>query len=392
MGTTVVPLFPTIRPEVPMTRRLTASLIPVVFLCGPAWVSAAAPAPRPTGPMTRPAAPVTRPAAPASKPVAPAARAPAPGSRPAAGGAGKAEPLPTQEELRALYDAGDYTQVLQKMGRVLILKGTAAKAYDRHGLLRLKAESHLRLKQAGAAAAAFDDAAEVAADPNDKAVDLATELLIKRSPNLKFTAKARDKNNPPEPIDIVEAQGRKSAFLSLLEEELTTVAPKVKAARDAKQLAPILPIVTAVKGLRSVEIAANGNDEQTKRLVTDLAGHAHTLVSVAVKDMAKEVDDIYTHANEIIQFETYTADANPLNPRGGARRETNIRKRGLERQTRDSLKGIISTCDKIGPATRELSEAFGDGIKDFKTLRESAEEVGRRAEKVLKDPYQIPKV
>jgi hypothetical protein len=53
---------------------------------------------------------------------------------------------------------------------------------------------------------------------------------------------------------------------------------------------------------------------------------------------------------------------------------------------------VISTCDKIGPATVDLAEAFGDGIKDFKTLRESAEEVGRRADKVLKDPYQIPKV
>src|SRR5215211_1177749 len=199
-----------------MTRRLTASLIPVVLLCAPAFVLSAAPAPRPARPLARPAAPATRPAAPATRPAAPATRpaaAPArlPGSRPAAGGAGKAEPLPTQEELQALFDAGDYTQVLQKMGRVLTLKGAAAKAYDRHGLLRLKGESHLRLKQSAPAASAFGDAAEVAADPNDKAVDLATELLIKRSPNLKYTAKARDKNNPPEPIDMVEPAGRKSA-------------------------------------------------------------------------------------------------------------------------------------------------------------------------------------
>ena len=41
------------------------------------------------------------------------------------------------------------------------------------------------------------------------------------------------------------------------------------------------------------------------------------------------------------------------NPRPTARRVTSIRKRGLERQTRDTLKGVISTCDKIGPATQE---------------------------------------
>ena len=166
----------------------------------------------------------------------------------------------------------------------------------------------------------------------------------------------------------------------------------MKAARDAKQLAPILPIVTAVKGLRSLEIAAAGNDEQTKRLVTDLAGHAHNLVSIAIRDMAKQVDDIYAHANEIIQFETMTSGQHPGTGRQFARREMTIRKRGLDRQNKDAIKGVISTCEKIAPATVDLAEAFGDGIKDFKALREAAEEVGRRADKVLRDPYQIPKV
>jgi hypothetical protein len=104
------------------------------------------------------------------------------------------------------------------------------------------------------------------------------------------------------------------------------------------------------------------------------------------------VDEIYTHANEIVEFETISSATDPATRRPTARRVTSIRKRGLERQTRDTLKGVISTCDKIGPATQDLMEAFGAEIKDFKTLREEAEEVSRRADKVLKDPYQIPKV
>ena len=113
-----------------MIRRLTASLIPAVFLLVPVVTSGAAPPNRPAvpvaSPATRPSAPSTRPAPPATRPVAVAPRPAAP--RPATGAAGKAEPLPTQEDLQALFDAGDYTQVLQKMGRVLILKARRGQA------------------------------------------------------------------------------------------------------------------------------------------------------------------------------------------------------------------------------------------------------------------------
>src|SRR5580765_6335680 len=82
-----------------------------------------------------------------------------------------AEALPTAAEIHQLYDEAKYPQVLQKLQRVLILKGEAAKPYDRHDLLRLRGETQLHLKaQAPAAqsfteaAAATDDAAAIAMD------------------------------------------------------------------------------------------------------------------------------------------------------------------------------------------------------------------------------------
>ena len=88
------------------------------------------------------------------------------------------EPLATQEDIQQLYNQGKHAAVLQKLQRVLLLKGAAAAPYDRHALLRLKGESHLRSKQNGPAAQAFNAAAEEAADPTARAIDLSTEFLI----------------------------------------------------------------------------------------------------------------------------------------------------------------------------------------------------------------------
>src|SRR5436309_2378435 len=113
---------------------------------------------------------------------------------PVASQAAGAEPLPTQDDIHQLFDQGKYPLVLQKLQRVLLLKGAAAKPYDRHDLLRLKGETQLRLKAQTAAAQAFAEAAdEVAKDTQGGDVDRATALLIKRSQNFAYTPKAREK-------------------------------------------------------------------------------------------------------------------------------------------------------------------------------------------------------
>ena len=109
------------------------------------------------------------------------------------------EPLPTQEELHQLYDQQKYPQVLQKLARVMVLKGVPAKAFDHHDLLRLKGETQLRLKATAAAEQAFNEAAKEAPDPNAAALDLATEILIHRAQGGQYMPKPREKGKPPPP-------------------------------------------------------------------------------------------------------------------------------------------------------------------------------------------------
>src|SRR3954466_10275028 len=72
--------------------------------------------------------------------------------------------LPTSSEIKEAFEAQQYPQVLQKLNRVLMLKGKAAQDYNRHDLLLIKAETHLRLKAMPAAAQAFQEASKEAPD------------------------------------------------------------------------------------------------------------------------------------------------------------------------------------------------------------------------------------
>src|SRR5688572_20301841 len=132
---------------------------------------------------------------------APAAAQKPPAARPAPNAAAKpgaAAAKATAEEIKALMDEGKHREALQKLSRALALKGDAAKQYDRHELLRAKAEAHLNIKDTAAAASAFAAAAKEAPDDASRAQDKASEIVVKRSKNLVFTPKPSKKGDKAE--------------------------------------------------------------------------------------------------------------------------------------------------------------------------------------------------
>ncbi len=295
-----------------------------------------------------------------------------------------ADPLPTQEEIRDLYKDGKYAAVLQKIARVLVLKGEAAKPYDRHELLRLKGETHLQLRATRPAQAAFGDAAAATDNPEAQATDTAMQLLVKRATTFAYVPKTHDKSRPAEPIPLLDPEKRKLAFSAIFKDEMGAVTPKVKAVRDSKSLAPIMEVMPAVHILRSLEVAATGHDDETKKLVSDMAQHARDLMTTAVDDFSRKLDDIDKTANELLESRTMYHDANAP---GGVNSMVVWRKRGLVQADTAVLKSTISTCDRIIPASRDLADAMGTEGKEFDGVRASAERVGHKAEALLSANY-----
>src|SRR3954462_10259198 len=99
---------------------------------------------------------------------APPAKAAPTSAKPAtaakSGTATAADTAVSVEEIKQLMGEGKHREALQKLSRALATQGNAASQYDRHELLRLKAESHLSLKDAPAASSAFAAAAKEAKD------------------------------------------------------------------------------------------------------------------------------------------------------------------------------------------------------------------------------------
>ena len=298
--------------------------------------------------------------------------------------------LPTVDELHQLYKDGNYKETLQKLSRVLALKGDAAKAYDRHDLLRLRAETQLKLRDSAGAAATFEQAAKEAHDDKARAVDVASQMVIKRSKNLQFTpaAKKGAKGGAKvEPIDVGDPEKRKAAFAALLAEQKELVVPRVKAAKDAKALQPVIEALQAAGGLRTLELAATGDDAEVKTMVSDLSGRAKKMMADAVKDMTDTVNQIEESANRLQEVMTPVRAPGGVGGGGGVYAERSYKKRGLMTPDVKDLKRVISDCQKIVPVVKELVEKLGESGEEFKQIGTDAVAVGTKAHEVLTTDY-----
>lgn len=295
--------------------------------------------------------------------------------------------LPTVDEIHLLFRDQNYKETLQKLGRVLALKGDAAKGYDRHDLLRLRAETQLKLKDVTGAINTFEQAAKEAPDDRARAVDLATQMVLKRSKNLTFTRSAKRNAKgaaaaKADPVDVSEPEKRKAAFEVLLAEQKDEVSPKLKAAKDARALPPIIEALQAAGGLRTLELAATGEDAQVKAMVQGLTDRARKLMADAIQDWADAVAQIEASANRLT--ETFA----PMRQPGiGVYAERSYKKKGLMTRDLQDLKRVIADCKKLVPTARELGEKLGDAGEPFRQVAKDAAEVGNKAHEVLTADY-----
>jgi hypothetical protein len=247
----------------------------------------------------------------------------------------------TEAQLQQMFKAGDFQGVALKATRVLQLKGDAAKGYNRAKVQMLKGEAQLHLKQVSPALDAFAAAAKEATDPKDAALATATDMLVRKSPGLKYTVRPRG-GGKPEVLDILDEAGRKQALAALYAEEAAAAAPKLKAAESAKLLPVIIDALKALTHLGALEQAANGTDEKTAASAKELGTHAQALMNEAVQSIANDVQKIGLSANSVTRQN---------DPNGGYV----MVKRGLSQVDTRALRADVTNGGKIADAAKELS-------------------------------------
>src|SRR5689334_16922109 len=145
-----------------------------------------------------------------------------------------AEPIPTYDELEQLFKDQQYQPLLQKLSRVLVLKGDAARRYDRIKLLMLKGDTHLELKENSLAMAAYQSAVKAIDEQTDKRVAAtarATELLVKRSRAFNFTPRTAPAGQIPQPISILDVAQRPACFAAMFEDGKADVNAKIRSGK-----------------------------------------------------------------------------------------------------------------------------------------------------------------
>lgn len=294
------------------------------------------------------------------------------------------EPLPSQQSIRDAYAAADYPKVLQMLTRVLVLKGKAADGYDRHELLRIKGETHLRMKASQPAISAFAEASKIAPDGPAAANDIATELLLRKcNTGFNYQPKLKDKDDKTRtlpPVNVLEPEGRRKGIELLYADELAAVTSRVTAAKEGRALPPIMNALPDIRNVRWLEMAATGSDGTTRAMVADLVTKAKKLLESALEEMMESTDSIEKTSLEVI-----TARVPVNDPQTGKiiRIDTKYKFRGPDNRQLSALKDTLATCLKIHDSCDELGGTLGSNGKEFDGPKATAATVGTKAKKLL---------
>jgi hypothetical protein len=120
-------------------------------------------------------------------------------------------------------------------------------------------------------------------------------------------------------------------------------------------------------------------------MVQDLTARAQKMMAGAVKDMTDTVTQIEESANRL--QEVMTPVRAPGGIGGGSYVERSYKKRGLTTPDVKDLRRVISDCQKLVPAVKELVDKLGESGEEFKPIGRDAVDVGTRAQKVLTTDY-----
>ena len=293
--------------------------------------------------------------------------------------------MPTPEQIDRAFADGEYAQALRQISLALAARGDMASLYDRHDLLELKGETHLRLKNPAAAADAFDEAARATKDEKKAAVDRATAELLRRAKGLAYTPPVKKGAPAPKAINLTDPAARRDAFAALFRDAKPRVVAAVKSARQSNKLPAILDTFGLLSDLRALELAATGGDTESTELGRHLSSRARTLMARGVKEMAETVSEIEQAASRVYQH---------VRPAAGGPYVGDSDYVGVSPEERQVLLRIAADCDRVNQLAHELKWMFpgdGDEADALRALRDEADATATRAREVEQAYRQVPR-
>jgi hypothetical protein len=156
----------------------------------------------------------------------------------------------------------------------------------------LRAECLIRINQRASAANNFELAVKCAPDVKSAALARANALLVKASPNNKYTPKGGG-----EAIDILDPESRKRAFDALRNDTFKTVQPKYEDAMSGKSLVPMLNVLPSLLDVGYLEFAATGAATQTREDLKNMGVRARELMNSEIRRINYQVNSLDIASN-----------------------------------------------------------------------------------------------
>ena len=301
------------------------------------------------------------------------------------GAAPPAGRFPTPEEIHKTFDAKDYAGTLERITRVLPLKGDAGKAYDRYALLMLKGEAHLQLKQFKSAGDAFAAAAKETDEPEKAAVARATQRVVRESKAGRVQRRVPKRDAKLMSADLLDPDQRDNAFGIAYDDARAAAEPKVKAATRARTLEEIEAALKVLSELHDLELAATGGDAEHLATRQELHDRATKLIDRELERMQRDVVDIRDNANQIVREKII--ETTSLTGRNPDSTSLLTVRRGLSREDKSRLGAIMLDCKRAIETSKSLAKSTTGSEDDADALVARATEVGRLAERVLRAKY-----
>jgi hypothetical protein len=292
------------------------------------------------------------------------------------------------DDIRQLVAERQFGPAMQRITAGLALKGAAGKAVDRYALFMLKGECHLQMKALAQANDAYANAAkEPAATEAERAIALAHVSLLKASKAFAYTPKRMTATEGhPSPIDILDKENRKRAFLAMMTDEQAASEVKFKAARAGKSLPPIAETFKPLAVMEGYERAATGEAAKVKELRVELLEKSKKVLADALRDMSKRVGDVGKDANTFVET---VVEVYGRSPQGfpTTRKERAYKKKGLSEAQTDLLKEATTTCDKLALALPEVAKGLAVEETEFDSFADEARRVRKEVDRILDTDY-----
>lgn len=292
-----------------------------------------------------------------------------------------ANDLPGPDQLQKLAENRDWTTLLKATTRVLLLKGEAARAYDRPAVWQLKAEAQLQQNLFIAASESFQQASEEPGiDPRQAAQCVALSRILRKTDVRGFKLPPSRAGENPGWIDLKNPENRPQAIQAFFNFEYQTLQSQLDKQKPAPVFRELIRIARSARELIPIEQAASDPTEKTGELIKQV-------IQLWMDKVNKWIEQSDTQAKEIQESAHQLQAIEPPSESEKSRNEPIYRKRGLTVQDSASLKSIQSECRRVADSYKSLAGIVEPWPDELTSIPARVESLYALVQKILDDDY-----